>query len=164
MFRILFLLFIFVPMIEIALFIQIGGLLGFWPTMFLVLITAFVGANLVRGQSIMTAVSIQQRLSQGDIPAQQMLEGVMLAVAGAMLLTPGFMTDALGILVLLPAPRAWLAKELMKRAKNNSNVHFQSYHQQTHHQHQDDFYDSKESSGSTIEGEFERKEDQNRLD
>ena len=82
MFPILLLLFIFVPIIEIGLFIQVGGFLGLWPTIALVLITAFVGASLVRSQGIQTLMSVQGRLQQGEMPAQQILEGVMLAVAG----------------------------------------------------------------------------------
>ncbi|MCV5244617.1 FxsA family protein, partial [Escherichia coli] len=77
--------------------------------------TAFVGASLVRSQGIQTLMSVQGRLEQGEIPAQQIFEGVMLAVAGVLLLTPGFMTDALGMLVLLPAPRAAIAKYLMSK-------------------------------------------------
>ncbi|MCV6068867.1 FxsA family protein, partial [Escherichia coli] len=99
MFPILLLAFIFVPIIEIGLFIQVGGFLGLWPTIALVLITAFVGASLVRSQGIQTLMSVQGRLEQGEIPAQQIFEGVMLAVAGVLLLTPGFMTDALGMVV-----------------------------------------------------------------
>ena len=115
MFPILLLLFIFVPIIEIGLFIQVGGFLGLWPTIALVLITAFVGASLVRSQGMQTLMSVQGRLQQGEMPAQQILEGVMLAVAGVLLLTPGFMTDALGMLVLLPAPRAMIAKKMMEK-------------------------------------------------
>lgn len=77
-------------MIEIALFIQVGGVLGVWPTIALVLLTAIVGASLVRSQGLQTLLTVQQRLAQGQLPAQQILEGVMLAVAGVLLLTPGF--------------------------------------------------------------------------
>ncbi|NVP03527.1 FxsA family protein, partial [Photobacterium damselae subsp. damselae] len=103
MFPILLLLFIFVPIIEIALFIQVGGFLGLWPTIALVLITAVVGASLVRSQGLATLTSVQNRLQQGELPAQQIVEGVMLAVAGVLLLTPGFMTDCMGMTILLPA-------------------------------------------------------------
>lgn len=115
MFPILLFLFIAVPVIEIALFIQVGGVLGVWPTIALVLLTAIVGASLVRSQGLQTLLTVQQRLAQGQLPAQQILEGVMLAVAGVLLLTPGFFTDILGMLVLLPAPRAYFAKQLMSR-------------------------------------------------
>ncbi len=98
-FPIVFLLFIAVPVIEISLFIQVGSLLGLWPTIAIVLITALVGASLVRSQGLQTLLSVQSRLQQGEIPAQQIVEGVMLAVAGVLLVTPGFMTDTLGIII-----------------------------------------------------------------
>lgn len=163
MFPILFLLFIFVPIIEIGLFIQVGGILGLWPTIALVLLTAFVGASLVRSQGLQTLLSVQNRLQQGELPAQQIFEGVMLAVAGVLLLTPGFMTDALGMLVLLPAPRAIIAKYLMSKMVVKgmaSGFHSNPYeHDPFHH-------DSHRSSeqGDTFEGEFERKDnDRNKL-
>nr|WP_216613364.1 FxsA family protein [Vibrio sp. 99-8-1] len=156
------LLFICVPVIEIGLFIQVGGFLGLWPTMALVLVTAFVGASLVRSQGLQTLMSVQGRLQQGEIPAQQILEGVMLAVAGVLLLTPGFMTDAFGMLVLLPAPRAKIAKELMKRVKVNSissgGFHAQSGFGQS--PFGQDPFNSTQNDNNTFEGEYERKEDE----
>ncbi|CAH6803616.1 Protein affecting phage T7 exclusion by the F plasmid [Vibrio chagasii] len=168
MFPILLLLFIFVPIIEIGLFIQVGGFLGLWPTIALVLITAFVGASLVRSQGIQTLMSVQGRLQQGEMPAQQILEGVMLAVAGVLLLTPGFMTDALGMLVLLPAPRAMIAKKMMeKMVVKNMSGGFHAGGQAGFGQgpfgqdpfNRDPFDQSKD--GNTFEGEFEKKDDDN---
>jgi len=167
-FPILLLLFIFVPIIEIGLFIQVGGFLGLWPTIALVLITAFVGASLVRSQGIQTLMSVQGRLQQGEMPAQQILEGVMLAVAGVLLLTPGFMTDALGMLVLLPAPRAMIAKKMMeKMVVKNMSSGFHAGGQAGFGQspfgdapfNRDPFDQSK--GGNTFEGEFEKKDDDN---
>ncbi|WP_434357192.1 membrane protein FxsA [Parasalinivibrio latis] len=172
MFPILLLAFIAVPIIEIALFIQVGGILGLWPTIALVLITAFVGASLVRSQGLQTLMSVQQRLQQGELPAQQIVEGVMLAVAGVLLLTPGFMTDAMGMTILLPAPRAAIAKYLMSRVKVNtmSPGGFQQggFYQQGPFE-QDPFNRSGNSNeGNTFDGEWERKDgsdpdDKNRL-
>ncbi|MGI9888600.1 FxsA family protein [Vibrio chagasii] len=168
MFPILLLLFIFVPIIEIGLFIQVGGFLGLWPTIALVLITAFVGASLVRSQGIQTLMSVQGRLQQGEMPAQQILEGVMLAVAGVLLLTPGFMTDALGMLVLLPAPRAMIAKKMMekmvvKNMSGGSHAGGQAGFGQSPFGddpfNRDPFDQSK--GGNTFEGEFEKKDDDN---
>ncbi|HBV76243.1 MULTISPECIES: FxsA family protein [Vibrio] len=157
MFPILVILFIVVPVIEIALFIQVGGLIGLWPTIAIVLITAFVGASLVRSQGIQTLMSVQSRLQQGELPAQQIIEGVMLAVAGVLLLTPGFMTDALGMLVLLPAPRAVIAKQLMKRVKVNTSVNFGGGF------HQDPFGASEhDQQGDVFEGEYEKKTDEDK--
>ncbi len=155
MFPILLLLFICVPIIEIILFIQVGDFLGVWPTVTLVLVTAFVGASLVRSQGIQTLMSVQSRLQQGEMPAQQIVEGVMLAVAGVLLLTPGFMTDALGMLVLLPAPRAKIAQGLMKRVKVN-HISGSSFHAQGGFENNP--FDSS-NKGNTFEGEYETKDD-----
>jgi len=154
-FPILLILFIAVPVIEIGLFIQVGGVLGLWPTIALVLITAFVGASLVRSQGLHTLMTVQQRMQNGEIPAQQIVEGVMLAVAGVLLLTPGFMTDAMGMLILLPAPRAMLAKYLMSKVVvTNMSSGFQSS------QFERDFHShSSQQHGQTFDGEFERKQD-----
>ncbi len=155
MFPILMFLFIAVPVIEIALFIQVGGVLGVWPTIALVLLTAIVGASLVRSQGLQTLLTVQQRLAQGQLPAQQILEGVMLAVAGVLLLTPGFFTDILGMLVLLPAPRAYLAKLLMSRVVVG-NIHASG----AGFEQPNPFHDRANPNGTTYEGEFERKDDQ----
>ncbi|HAS3858786.1 TPA: membrane protein FxsA [Vibrio cholerae] len=155
MFPILLFLFIAVPVIEIALFIQVGGVLGVWPTIALVLLTAIVGASLVRSQGLQTLLTVQQRLAQGQLPAQQILEGVMLAVAGVLLLTPGFFTDILGMLVLLPAPRAYFAKQLMSRVVVG-NIHDSG----AGFEQPNPFHDRANPNGTTYEGEFERKDDQ----
>lgn len=159
MFPILLLLFIAVPVVEIGLFIQVGGMLGLWPTLALVLITAFVGASLVRSQGLSTLMTVQQRLQHGEIPAQQIVEGVMLAVAGVLLLTPGFMTDAMGMMVLLPAPRAMLAKYLMtKVVVTNMSSGFQSGPFERG-------ADRHQQGGQTFDGEYERKdEERDKLD
>ncbi|HGS4480161.1 TPA: FxsA family protein [Vibrio cholerae] len=155
MFPILLFLFIAVPVIEITLFIQVGGVLGVWPTIALVLLTAIVGASLVRSQGLQTLLTVQQRLAQGQLPAQQILEGVMLAVAGVLLLTPGFFTDILGMLVLLPVPRAYLAKQLMSRVLVG-NIHASG----AGFEQPNPFHDRANPNGTTYEGEFERKDDQ----
>ncbi|HHY0354921.1 TPA: FxsA family protein [Vibrio cholerae] len=155
MFPILLFLFIAVPVIEIALFIQVGGVLGVWPTIALVLLTAIVGASLVRSQGLQTLLTVQQRLAQGQLPAQQILEGVMLAVAGVLLLTPGFFTDILGMLVLLPAPRAYFAKQLMSCVVVG-NIHASG----AGFEQPNPFHDRANPNGTTYEGEFERKDDQ----
>ncbi|KLV09693.1 FxsA family protein [Photobacterium ganghwense] len=166
MFPILLFLFIVVPIIEIALFIQVGGFLGLWPTVGLVLVTAVVGASLVRSQGIATLLSVQNRLQQGELPAQQIVEGVMLAVAGVLLLTPGFMTDAMGMLALLPGPRAMLAKQLMKRVKvhgmaagSGFSAGFggsQDFHQGPFSRQDHNPFNSQ--GGDVFDGEYERKD------
>ena len=160
MFPIILIAFIAVPIIEIALFIQVGGFLGLWPTIALVLITAFAGASLVRSQGLMTLMSVQQRVQQGELPAQQILEGVMLAVAGVLLLTPGFMTDFMGMMVLLPKPRAKIAQYLMTKMVVSTQFQSGFQHQNFNADARGPFeHQDEHRSGNTFDGEYERKND-----
>lgn len=151
MFAFLFLMFVVIPVLEIAIFIQVGGVIGLWPTVGLVLISAFVGASLVRSQGLQTLMSVQKRIQQGEVPTQQIFEGVMLAVAGVLLITPGFLTDLMGMLLLLPAPRAKLAKYVMSKAE--FKVSGRGFSNGPY---------NDGGKGSTYEGEYEKKDDQDR--
>lgn len=101
----LFLAFLLVPLIEIALFIQVGGLIGLWPTLLIVIVTAIVGAAMVRSQG--SAVIAQLRGSLEDLrdPTEPLAHGAMILFSGALLLTPGFFTDIVGFLLLVPGVR-----------------------------------------------------------
>ena len=114
---VLFTLFVVIPIAEISLLIQVGNQLGAMTTIALVILTAMVGASLVRSQGLQTLMSLQNRIAAGEQPAQEILEGVMLAIAGILLVTPGFMTDALGLVFLTPWSRHWLAQQGLKRIK-----------------------------------------------
>lgn len=103
--RILFLLFLVVPIIEIALFIMLGQAIGILPTLLGVLVTALIGSALIRMQGVSLIAEIRQMMGRGQVPGRQIAEGVMLAVAGALLLTPGYFTDTCGFLLLIPAIR-----------------------------------------------------------
>ncbi|NAW68127.1 FxsA family protein [Vibrio sp. V27_P1S3P104] len=153
MFAIFLVAFITVPIIEIAVFIQLGSFIGLWPTIAFVVLTAIVGASLVRSQGILTLAAVQRRMQQGELPALQIMEGVMLAVAGILLLTPGFVTDFLGLLLLLPVPRAYLANYLMGKLV----VH--SMGGATFYSSSSTFDGHSTSHGDTFDGEFERKND-----
>ncbi len=112
---IIFLLFVLVPIIEIALFIQVGGLLGLVPTLFIVIATAALGTWLLRHEGLSTLQRARSRLDAGELPATQLVEGMIIMVGGALLLTPGFMTDAVGLFCLIPPSRRWLATDLGDR-------------------------------------------------
>jgi len=116
MFRLLFLLFLIVPAIEIALFIEIGGVIGVIPTLLLIVVTAALGVVLLRLQGMRTLVRVQESLNRGEIPAIELLEGMLLLISGAFLLTPGFFTDAVGFAVLVPAVRRSVAMWLLSHA------------------------------------------------
>ncbi len=108
-------LFVAVPVLEIYLLIKVGSAIGALPTIGLVLLTAALGAALLRQQGLATLTRYQQRLARGEIPAQEMMEGLALAFGGALLLTPGFFTDFVGLLCLLPWTRRWVIRWLLAR-------------------------------------------------
>jgi UPF0716 protein FxsA len=110
----LFLLFAIIPMIEIYLLIRIGSVLGAFNTILLVLATAFAGAYLARQQGLYTLYRIRAQLEQGLTPAEEMLDAMIIFVAGLVLLTPGFVTDAIGLLLLFPPSRLRF-KQFMRR-------------------------------------------------
>ena len=112
---ILFLFFITMPIVEMYLLIQVGGWIGALPTIGLVALTAVVGMTLLRQQGFATLLRGQQRMAEGQLPAQELMEGFALAVGGALLLTPGFVTDAVGFALLLPLTRRMLVGALVRR-------------------------------------------------
>jgi len=113
---ILFLSFLLVPVAEIWLLIEIGGVIGIGWTLATIVATALAGAWLVRTQGIAILGRIQREMAVGRVPTGDMLEGLMLLVAGAVLLTPGFFTDAIGFALLIPALRKLLSRWVMTQA------------------------------------------------
>lgn len=109
------LLFIVMPIVEMAILIKVGGIIGALNTIGLVLLTAVIGAWLLRQQGLATLLKANQRVQSGELPAKEVAEGLILAVGGALLLTPGFVTDTVGFLCLLPGSRHWLANQALKR-------------------------------------------------
>ena len=101
----LFIAFVMVPIIEIALFIQVGDAIGMWPTLGIVILTAFLGTWLVRTQGRMALQQLQASFSTMKDPTEPLVHGAMILVAGVLLLTPGFFTDAVGFALLLPPVR-----------------------------------------------------------
>lgn len=99
---------ILVPLTEIAVFIEVGEALGLVPTLVIVVLTAVAGTALLRRQGLDTLRRAEASLARGEAPLVEVFDGVCLLLAGALLLTPGFVTDALGGLLFLPALRAWL--------------------------------------------------------
>lgn len=104
--------FIVIPITEIAVFIEVGGWLGLWPTIGLVLLTAIVGTGLLRAQGFATLMRAQQSLDEGRFPVAEVFDGLCLLLAGALLLTPGFVTDGVGLLLFVPALRNFLREKV----------------------------------------------------
>lgn len=116
----LFVLFLAIPLIEIALFIQIGGIIGLWPTLAIVIITAFAGTWLMKTQGLMAMNNLRNSFSELRDPTEPLAHGAMILVAGALLLTPGFFTDATGFLLLIPPVRSAVYKYIRSRVKVQS--------------------------------------------
>jgi len=117
-FFLLLLLFFTIPLLEITVLLQVGSAIGVLPTIVMVVLTAVVGAGLIRAQGIATLGRVRLELERGELPAVGIIEAAMLLVAGALLLTPGFVTDAIGFLILVPplrrrAIRAFLLRRVV---------------------------------------------------
>ena len=111
----LLLVFFSVPVIEIYLLIKVGGWIGALPTVFLVVFTAVLGVLLLRQQGFAALRRVQTSLANGQIPAMELLEGMLLTLGGVLLLIPGFFTDSLGFMFLIPPVRRWLVRALLDR-------------------------------------------------
>ena len=113
----LLLAFLAVPLIEIALFIQVGGLIGLWPTLLIVVVTAIVGASMVKSQGASAMADLRRSLNELGDPTEPLAHGAMILFSGALLLTPGFFTDAVGFALLVPGVRSWVSRQVRARIK-----------------------------------------------
>ena len=139
-FHLLFLLFITVPIAEIYLLLEVGGIIGAIPTIGLVVLTAAAGAALVRAQGFSTILQVRRSMEAGEVPAVAIIEGIFLLVAGAFLLTPGFLTDAIGFGCLVPPlRRAFIIRLIGRRVIRTGHP-------------------PPPRRGHVIEGEFERED------
>ena len=110
----LFLAFTIIPVSEIYILIAIGGQIGILPSIGLVILTGIIGASLARSQGLQTLGRIRDSFQQGVVPGEELLNALLIAIAGIVLLTPGFLTDAAGLFLLIPATRT-LCREWLKR-------------------------------------------------
>lgn len=146
----LFLAFLSVPLIEIALFIQVGGWIGLWPTLGIVLLTAVAGTWLVRSQGQMALGHLRRSFETLDDPGTPLAHGAMILVAGALLLTPGFFTDAVGFALLAPPVRSALLAWLSHRIKvQQFQMGTRPHPEQTHGARP-----TRPASGDVIDGDY----------
>lgn len=143
----LFLAFIAVPLIEIGLFIQVGGAIGLWQTLFIVVFTAILGTWMLRTQGIMALSNLQRSFGELRDPTEPLAHGAMILFSGALLLTPGFFTDGVGFLLLFPPVRSAVIKYVRSRVKVQSFSTSQTAHPHRHAQ-----------DGDIIDGEFQEVE------
>ncbi len=138
-----FLAFLIIPFVEIYLLLQIGGIVGVLPTIVLVVSTAIIGVALLKRQGLATWQRFQSNMSQGQLPAIEIMEAVALLIGGALLLTPGFFTDIIGFACLIPAIRQKIVLAIIAKRGQTTG------HTDNHH---------TTSTENIIEGEF-KKED-----
>ncbi len=154
--RFLFFLFVGMPILEMWLLIEVGARIGALPTIALVALTAFIGINLLRQQGFDTLTRAQARLNAGEVPAAEILEGLCLAVGGALLLTPGFVTDAIGFCCLIAPIRKRIVARLLASGVVRANAAFQQQaaaaEQRSHTPRPDP------ADNVTIEGEYRRED------
>lgn len=151
-------LFIIVPLIELYVIIAVGEEIGAFWTVMLVLLTAFIGVNLLRIQGMSTLMRAQNSMSQGQIPAMEMMEGIALAVAGVLLITPGFITDAIGFLCLFPASRQAIIRYIMAKSSVNATFNTGPGGFQSDRHHEQRRNEEQKKTGRTIEGEYRRED------
>ncbi len=138
-----------IPIIEIAVFIEVGGRLGVWPTLGIVIATAVVGTALLRHQGLSTLARVQESLGKGRFPAAELFDGLCLLIAGTLLLTPGFVTDGAGLLLFVPALRTRLGRLIGGYMVRSGRVEMHSTGPRDPASGQGDFH-----RGPVIEGEF----------
>lgn len=138
-------IFVGVPIIELSLLFKVGAAIGGFKTVLFVIFTAVLGAYLVKQQGIATYMKFQQEANSGRLPAQQMLEGIALLFAGAVLLTPGFITDAIGFALLVPAIRQTIIAGLIRNGRFVGGMPQGTPGQNRHH---------ADHSEKVIEGEY----------
>ena len=142
-FQILFLVVLIIPFAEIYLLLLVGGVIGAFPTIFLVVFTAALGAWLLRQQGFATFRQFQANLAQGVIPAYEMIEGPIILLGGLLLLTPGFITDILGFACLIPPLRKKIAQYVIENHLIQAGGVFQQ---------------GKTAEKNILEGEFRKEE------
>ena len=120
MFPQLLLLFIGVPLIEVLILIKLGSLFGFWPTIILVIGTGILGAYLAKLYGLTVWNKIQQDLNAGLMPADKLVDGLLILIGGIVLLTPGLLTDILGFMLLIPFTRSYFKRFAKAKFKDMS--------------------------------------------
>jgi UPF0716 protein FxsA len=152
MFRILLFLFIAVPILEIYLLVQVGEQIGLLSTLLTIILTAMLGASLVRREGIKTLLSLQERLNNNEMPGRELADGAMLLLAGILLVTPGFFTDAIGFALAFPLTRTLLRNRLITILAAHIQTSNQGFHSHPS--------EPPRANESTIEGEFQQHQEQ----
>ncbi|EPM45874.1 FxsA family protein [Pseudomonas syringae] len=162
--RVFLLLFLLFPVLELFLLVRVGMSIGFLWTFLLVVATSMLGLFVMRVAGFATALRARESLARGELPAQEMLEGLMVAVGGGLLLLPGFISDILGVICLLPITRRLLINKVRRRAEDQAmrqrafadDLQAQANHGPASHRPSAIHQPTREPD--VIEGEFEHRD------
>ena len=147
-----FLIFFSIPIVEMYLLIEVAERIDSLPTILLVMLTAVIGVSLIRQQGLSTLTKGIGRLNQAEIPAAEIIEGILLAMAGAFLITPGFLTDFIGFSITIPVTRRIIALMLLNRLSARAEFRTRTFDSGSGP------HKKPETPGPVIEGEYENKD------
>ncbi|BBB23287.1 conserved hypothetical protein [Abyssogena phaseoliformis symbiont OG214] len=147
----IFPLFVVMTLLEIYVLVSVGESIGGFSTILLVVITALIGSTLLKQQGFSTLAKVQQKTMNAQTPAFEMLEGVVILVSGVLLLTPGFITDFIGLLGLIPISRAYFINQILKK---NAKKIFSKNRSDFIHKTKNTPPPQQRNKDNTIEGEF----------
>lgn len=148
--------FIIVPMLELMVLFQVGSLIGIGWTLLVIIFTAIVGVSLLKRQGMEVLTRAGQRMNEGSLPANELAEGFLLAFAGALLLTPGFLTDGLGFSLLVPGVRRLLIGSVLKLLKPKVVRTGSFYESGSFHQADDAQHSARQPFGKDPRGQSDR--------
>ena len=153
--RFLFLLFILLPILEMVVLIKVGSIIGAWNTVGLVILSAFIGIEVIRRQGFRTALRARQKMAAGETPAMEMLENLAIALGGLLMLIPGFITDFFGIFLLIPPVRRLLIRRWLATfgvRVQSANIYEAEYRRENGDQKRPQIH-------QTLDGDFTREQD-----
>ena len=154
--RLLFLLFILFPILEMVVLIKVGGVIGAWNTVGLVILSALAGIEVVRRQGFRNALKLREKMAAGELPAVEVVESLAIMLGGVLMIIPGFITDILGIFLLIPPVRQLLINRWLKMSNvgiRRTNVYEAEYHRE------DDWQGEQRHSRRIMDGEYTKERD-----
>jgi UPF0716 protein FxsA len=149
-------LFLAVPLLELAILIRIGQGIGLWPTIGLVVVTAIAGSAVLHAQGVATLARASEQMARGLPPIGPLAEGVVLIIAGALLLTPGLLTDLIGAALLVPPIRRWVARNALAAVLRSGHVHMEGVVVEEVRRGEATHRPEGRGAGPVIDGEYER--------
>lgn len=151
-------LFIVIPFTELMILLKVGAAWGVFPTLALIITTAMVGYQLFKRQGLATWQRVNQKLSQGELPSKEMADGIVILLAGALMITPGLITDSIGLFCLIPVTRKLILTVIMRRFKDKVTVYSAHSYHTTNTSQESSNNRPPNDSGRTFEGDYQEQD------